>query len=252
MSIPVGICLSPKRVPDLAPGYDYLELGVSSDLVPLKEDFFPEPLQALRPPVRAFNVFVPKELKLVGPNVHWEQVELYVQRALSRAKTVGGQVIVFGSGGARRVPEGFSKEEAWNQIKRFLTLCANYAEKNAIIIAIEPLNQQETNILNTYAEAVEMARQVNRKPIRVLADIYHFVMEEEPLEHIRQAPEWLAHVHLADSGRYYPGSGTYPLKELFEILHEIDYQGMVSIECRWRDLGQESREALAYVRSLVG
>ena len=66
--IPLGICVSPSRVKDVAKGFDYIELGVSSDLAPLEPDAdVTERLQLMRDlpyAVRAFNGFVPPQVPL--------------------------------------------------------------------------------------------------------------------------------------------------------------------------------------------
>lgn len=255
-SIAIGMCLAPERVPVLAPGYDYVELAVSTALSPLEDDATFEPcgaaLQALRPRVRAFNLFAPRELRLTGDAVDWHQVETYVERALRRAGDLGGDVVVFGAGASRSVPEGFSRAIAWGQLVRFLNLCADHAARNGLTLAIEPLNKGETNILNTYPEALRMARDVARDEVRVLADIYHFMQDDEPLDDILEGPEWLAHVHLADTGRLWPGSGSYPLERLFAILREVGYTGKASIECSWGDdFADESARALRFLRALL-
>lgn len=255
-SIRIGICAPPERVSEIAPGYDYLELGVSSALAPLQSDkeyaLREHQLATLTPHVRAFNGFVPAQVKLVGEGVNWGQVTTYVERAVRRAAALGGQTIVFGSGGARSVPEGYPRALAWGQLVRFLNECADQAAVHGVTIAIEPLNHSETNIINTYPEAVQLARDVGRKEIRVLADIYHFMMDAEPLDDIAEAPEWLTHVHLADTGRHFPGSGAYPIERLFAILKDIDYVGGASIECRWgEDFHGETARALAFLRTLA-
>ena len=261
-SIPIGMCTSPDRAKKLeemrgtcSTGYAYWEPAVSSALVPLEDDESyesqREKLLSVDLPIYAFNAFVPSEVRLVGDDVQWKQVEMYAKRATKRAADVGGQIIVFGSGGARAVPKGYSRKRAWKQLIQFLRLCAAEAERYDLTIAIEPLNRSETNIINAYSEAVELAKEVDREQIQVLADIYHFMMEDEPLEHIRQAPQWLVHVHLADSGRLYPGSGSYPLQELFDLLREVGYEGRASIECRWgEDFFQEATQALRFLQNL--
>jgi len=256
-SIAIGICTSPEQAAKLARGYDYLELSVSSVLTPLEDDSSfankSAALQALQPPVRAFNLFVPAELKVVGESVDWERVEIYVERALRRAAKVGAEKVVFGSGGSRAAPPGFSRAVAWDQLIRFLRICADQAALQSIAIAIEPLNRRECNIINSYAEGVRLARDVDRPEIRVLADIYHFMMDNEPLDHISDEPDWLAHVHLADSGRLYPGSGSYPLERLFDILRDVGYPGGASVECRWgEDYADETAKALRFLHGLAG
>jgi len=255
--IPIGVCTCPEAVRALAPGYDHVELSAAAVLAgvdPADGAVDLAVLRALRPTVRAFNCFVPGDIRLVGPDVSQEQVAAYAATTIARAAAVGAELIVFGSGGSRRVPEGFARSEAWDQLVWFLQTCADYAGEHGLLIAIEPLNAGECNILNSYREGVEMAREVARPDaIKVLADTWHMAVEEEPLEAILEAPEWLAHVHLADSpGRGYPGSGAFPFDRLFAILHELGYAGRASIECRWPDdLTAASAEALAFLRPLA-
>mgnify|MGYP001019206367 CR=1 FL=1 len=154
--------------------------------------------------------------------------------------------------GARAVPADYPRVKAWMQLVRFLNLCADAAEDQGLTIAIEPLNRAESNIINTYLEGVQLARDVDRRGVRVLADIYHMMQDDEPLEDLLQAPEWLAHVHLADTGRRHPGSGVYPLPELLALLREIDYRGAASIECRWGDdFAAEARFSAQFLTPLM-
>ena len=52
---------------------------------------------------------------------------------------------MFGSGGARRVPEGFPKEDAFEQFVEFGKRIAPEARAHGLTIAIEPLCRDETN-----------------------------------------------------------------------------------------------------------
>ncbi len=253
--IEIGICTTPKRASLVAPYYDYVELSVAGALDPLQDDVaFAPTLAALRElplPVRACNSFVSPQVRLVGPEVDWALVERYVERSFARAQTLGVERIVFGSGGARQVPEGFGREEAWEQLIRFCQLCSERAYPG-LILAIEPLNRSECNILNSYTEGVALARDVDRPNVRVLADIYHFEMESEPLDSIRAGADMLAHVHLADSGRRHPGSGSYPLPAWFALLHELGYRQRASVECGWgEDFVAEARATAEFLRPLA-
>jgi sugar phosphate isomerase/epimerase len=251
----LGICASPEDLARVAPGYDFAELTVSA-LAPLETDEAwgerrPQ-LAGLRPPIHAFNVFVPGQLKLVGPERDSAAIQRYARPAVRRAADLGARIIVFGSGAARRIPDGYPRSRAWDELAEFLSTCADAAAGTGVTIAIEPLNHDESNVLNSYLEAVELAALVDRPEIRVLADIYHFMVDSEPLEDILHAPERLAHVHLADSGRLYPGSGSYPLERLLALLRDVNYGGALSIECRWGDdLAAESAAALRFLRGLA-
>ena len=161
-------------------GFDFIECPVAVPMN-LKESELKEIIQDedLNLPFYAFNCFIPGNLKICGDKVDFSALEDYVEEACQKINLLGGKIIVFGSGGARRVPEGFSSKKAWNQIKDFLTMVNKYARKNDITIAIEPLNQDETNILNSLKESIKMAEEVNLEKIKVLVDIYRLEKENE-------------------------------------------------------------------------
>jgi sugar phosphate isomerase/epimerase len=232
-------------------GFDYLEAGVTS-LIPDEDDtsFAPvlEKFRASPIPVAAFNLFLPRDLKIVGPEIDLARIERYVSRALARIQAIGATIAVIGSGGSRNVPDGFSRNEATAQIVRFLQLVADAADQTDVTIAIEPLNRKESNIINSVAEGVAIAREVDRPSIRVLADFYHMDEDDEPLDTITAHQDWLAHIHVADSGRLAPGTGTYPYAEFVDQVRQAGYEGMVSVECRWNDFEAEAAPSVEFLR----
>lgn len=249
-----GCCCSLDQAATVqAAGFDYLETTVVSLLPEADETVFAPLLahyQAAPLPVWACNVFLPGDLKVVGPAVDWPRVERYVHTALRRVRLIGANLVVFGSGRARQVPEGWERAAAQRQLVDFLQLVAEAAEKSSLTLAIEPLNRQESNILNSVAEAVALAEQVNRPSVRVLADFYHMDEEQEPLEHLTDYAAWLAHVHVADTGRRAPGLGVYPYAEFVQQLRQAKYSGLVSIECRWQDLAAEAQPAREFLQQV--
>jgi sugar phosphate isomerase/epimerase len=232
-------------------GYDYIELTVVS-LMPEKSD--EECGEILRRaaasplPAEAFNVFLPGDLKITGPEVDEGRVERYLRSSLKRVADLGGRVVVFGSGGARRVPDGFPQERAWEQLRGFLHKAADCAEEFGVVLAIEPLNTKECNIINSVSEAVRLSDEVNRPSVKVLADMFHMVVDGEPLESVTVAGNRLAHVHVADTDRLYPGSGRNDFRAFFRALKSIGYDARVSIECRWGDFKAEAPKALEFLR----
>lgn len=236
-------------------GFDYIECTVVSLLPEANEAMFAPVLEKYRAaalPVRACNVFLPGDLKVVGPDVDRLRVESYVRTALRRVRLIGASVVVFGSGKARMVPDGFARADAETQLVHFLQFVADVATTHAITVVIEPLNRQESNILNSVAEAVALAQRVKRPSIRVLADFYHMDEEKEPLRHLLDYKDWLSHIHVADTGRGAPGTGTYPYPEFVDLLRQARYDGMVSIECRWQDLAAEAGPACRFLHSAFG
>lgn len=238
-----------------AQGCDYLECGVA-ELLPALPDDDPQVqarMQAFADaalPIKAFNGFIPAALKVTGPDAPWGRVSDYLDAALRRAVQVGADVVVWGSGASRHVPDGFERSVAEEQVIRFLHLAGHWAAKHGITIAIEPLNVKESNIVNSVAEGVSFAEKVAHPRVRVLADFYHMQEDDEPLDALSRFGPWLAHVHVADTGRLYPGSGSYPYAAFVAELNKAAYDGRISVECRWQDLEAEIGASVQYLRSL--
>lgn len=246
-----GVCCALRHAPAVKEaGYDYIELTVAGDLVPDEgENAWAEKRRAIEAmPVvaEAFNSFI-RTGKITGPEADFDRLRRYVDTALDRAAQVGGKIIVFGSGGARTVPEGFPREEAERQIVRFLNLCADAAERTGVVVVVEPLNREESNILNTVAEGARFVQAVNRPGVRNLADTYHMEKDGEPIGDVAKYGAVLTHTHTADTGRFAPGTGSYDHAAFFRELRRAGYAGRLSIECSWRDFDAELGPALAHL-----
>lgn len=238
-----------------AAGFDYLEASVVS-LLPDQDDAAFAPIlaryRAASVPIRAFNQFLPGDLKIVGPAVDEGRIRAYLKRAVERMEKIGATTAVIGSGGSRNVPDGFPRDEAIRQIVHFLGMVADETDHSSLTIAIEPLNRKESNIINSVSEGVLFAKEVDRPSIRVLADFYHMDEEDEPLATLVENRDWLAHIHVADTGRRSPGTGRYPYAEFVEQLKRAGYDDMVSVECRWQDFEAEAGPSVEFLRRVFG
>ncbi len=194
-----------------------------------------------------FNGFLPPTLKVTGPDADRAALDHYVTVAFARVAALGGEIVVFGSGDARRIPDGFPRQQAIEQIDDFLKLAGDRADAHNVTIAIEPLRQAESNILNTVAEACDFATRIGHPRVTVLADFYHMDQEAEPFENL-SLPERLTHVHLADTHRDAPGTGSYDYDGFAAALQRIGYTGRVSCECGWSDRAVEGPAAVTFLR----
>jgi len=225
-----GVCAGQKNsAVARAAGWDYLEDNVQGVLKGL-ESTWTAPTTDL--PTPAANSMVPGSVPIVGPNVSKEQLTSYMTNVLTRAPQIGMKTIVFGSGGARNVPDGFDRSKAVDQITDFLHLIAPIAQKNSVTIVIEPLNRSECNIINSVKEAMNYVKAVNHPAIQCLVDSYHFWLEDEPLANLEAAMPWIKHVHVADKdGRVAPGvSGTSDYVPFFKVLKQGGYDKLISVE----------------------
>src|SRR4051794_31114713 len=147
---PVGV----EIVEDLAAsGFDYIELSLR-DLAVLPEPALAQLISRLeraRLRCEVCNNFFPPEIRLTGPAADLSTALHYARAALATAARVGVSVVVFGSSGARNVPAGFPREAARGQLRELLHHLGPIAEDHRVTLAIEHLNRQESNILNSVA-----------------------------------------------------------------------------------------------------
>lgn len=236
-------------------GFDYVELPVSQIMALSDQAFESGPLAAVKKsaiPCLRMNYFLPGTLRLTGPDARHQEALEYAEKALHRAELLGVKVVVLGSAGARNRPLHWPLEQAESQMVDFLTALAPLVERHGIAIAIEHLNKLESNLINSYAAACDLARRVDHPAIGALLDTFHMDMVGEDLSSLKGTGDLLKHVHIARTlGRAFPEDGDetdYPA--LFAALREIGYKGTISIESNLKeDLEREATSALRYLRS---
>ena len=253
----IGVCTGiSNNVILAASGYSYVEEAVRSFLVPAEdESAFQTKLALLKEsklPVEACNNFIAGNLKSVGPAAVHDEILKFTETAFRRAKTAGVKTIVFGSGGSRSIPQGFSKEEALSQFTELCKKMAPQAEKHNVIIVLEPLNKGECNFINSVEEGGEIVKSVNHKNFRLLADLYHMLRENESPDNIVKFGDLIYHTHIAENtGRAAPGVNNEDFTPYFKALKKINYKGRMSIECNWKNLQDQAGPAYKTMRDQI-
>lgn len=233
-------------------GFDYAEVGVGMIMKLTDSDF--ESLCEDKLPLRAANSFIPPHLKIVADGSTDDDSPLYkyVDKAMYRMSRLGIGVVVFGSGGARRIPDGMDKEEGLSYIKKFLTMCGELGEKYGVVTAIEPLRKLECNAINYTTDGERLAEEVAHPYVAYLADAFHMCHGGEPCERLQSASALPVHIHVAEApDRTYPGScgGEY-IKSFAESLGKTEYGGLVSVECGFSDFEREVKVAYDFVKEI--
>lgn len=235
-------------------GYDYIEANALEISRLTEKDV--ENLANLQKQgkfrVEICNSFISPELQIVDGSKR-EELRIYVEDIMQKCQKIGISIIVFGSGGARFVPEHITKEDAQSEIKYFLTMCNEIGIKYGITIAIEPLNSKECNILTSVAEGAIMARELSLPNIRLLADSHHMFCENEDLSVIPQNSDILVHIHISEApDRVYPGkNGGEYLKEFAKAVRKTNYDARVSVECGgFTDFPKDITNALAFMKEI--
>lgn len=249
----VGYCTGLKNLEAArAAGFDYVELS-ATEIAALSDEEFAAAtmrIKALGIPTPAANLFLPATLKVVGPGVNPEQQTQHVHKALSRLAALGTEIVVFGSGGARSVPDNFSREDAFKQLVDFSRRAAREARANGITIAIEPLRKQETNIINTAAEGLDLVNAVGDPNFQLMIDFYHLASEHEDPAIVFKAKDHIRHLHMANPrGRVFPQAwDEFDYAPFFANLRAIGYVKRISVEASTTDLAAQGPRAIALLR----
>ena len=254
--VQIGVCVDADRFEAAqTAGFDYVEIPASKVAGLTDEQFrqLTEQVARLRIPVAAANNFIPAAIKIVGPDIDKDRQQSYVGKTLRRLKALGVSLVVLGSGGARRVPDGFPREDALGQLVDFCRRIAPLARDSGITIAIEPLRRQETNIINSAREGLALVSAVDRPEIQLLVDYYHLAEEGESADILLEAGRRLVHTHLANpQGRVYPSSPNESnYAPFFRNLCAIGYTGRLSIEASTPDFAAQAPRSLAMLRKAL-
>jgi sugar phosphate isomerase/epimerase len=194
------------------------------------------------------NSFFPGDLKIAGDQVDEQKVLTYAYTVFSRASQLGIKVIVLGSGGSRRLPEGYDAQKAEADFIKLIRKIVVLAKPYDVKIFLEALNSTETNFITTLKQAARIVRAVNHPNFRLNADIYHMMKENEPPQHIVDAGDIIAYCEIAEKEeRTYPGFKGDNFVPYLKALKKINYKGYIFIEGRWTDLKVEAPLAKAYL-----
>lgn len=178
------------------------------------------------------------------------------------AKIVGGPLtgnpLVF----AGRPPQPVAEDERLARKERCvngLKEADDHAQKAGIILAVEPLNRFESDVLCTTQQAMELLDAVDHPAVQLMLDTFHMHMEEASIaEAIRLGGKRVVHFQANENHRGFPGTGATDWIDVCRALHEIGYQGPVSLEpfrrnddrfgvpfAQWRPPHEDESERLA-------
>ncbi|RIX99670.1 sugar phosphate isomerase/epimerase [Aureimonas flava] len=161
--------------------------------------------------------------------------------------------------------------EGIRQSAETLSEVAEIAARSNITLCLEVVNRYETNICNTAAQGVEMAKLVGAPNVKVHLDVYHMNIEESDIgQAIVDAGPHIGYFHTGDSHRGYMGSGSVDLTAVFRALARAKYQGPITFESFssrvvgqplegilgvWRNLWEDSHDlashALMYTKAML-
>lgn len=221
-------------------GYQGLEIAPFT-LAPRITDVSPARRQQLRKEAEAAG------LQIIG--LHWllaktEGLMLTSADAAVRQRTadylvelarccrdLGGDLLIFGSPGQRRLPPGATKAQAAEYALDTLQKAAPGFQDAQVRFCLEPLSPPDANFLNTAAEGVELLQRLNHPHFALHLDVKAMSTEDSSAQDlIRRHAGVMAHFHANDPNLRGPGFGDTDFVPIFQALKDCHYQGWVSVE----------------------
>ena len=237
----LGLCLHPadltafKELP-----FDFIEGHVQNFLKPEAPDTDFAPLaaaaRASRRPMPSANCFLPGDLKVTGPAVDQARLARYADTAFARGQSVGLTTIVFGSAGARQVPDGWSAARGYEQYIEALKIVGPIAARHGVTVVVEPLNRGECNLVNTIDEGADAVQRCNHENVRLLVDIFHMLRNGQTPDAIARHADLIVHAHVAENvDRAAPGTGGEDFRPFLRALKKAGRCPRLAIECVWTE-----------------
>jgi D-psicose/D-tagatose/L-ribulose 3-epimerase len=190
-----------------------------------------------------------------------ERTTAVMERLVELCALMGGAYLVHGSPKQRAVPDGETREVAWERARECLARAARQAQACGVTYCIEPLSRRETDLINTVAEAVSMVEAVGSPAFKTMIDC-SAAGQEEGVAIADLMERWMptghiAHVQVNDPNRRGPGQGDMAFAPIIATLQRMlaagHYQGIVAVEpfdYVPDGLGSAAR-AIGYLRGLA-
>jgi sugar phosphate isomerase/epimerase len=144
---------------------------------------------------------------------------------------LGGDLMVLGSPMQRNFGPEMTHQQAMENAADVLRRCTDVLEDTQVAIAVEPLGPQEGNFLNHALQARKLIEAVDHPFVQLHLDVKAMSTEGAPIDKIiRDNADLMIHFHANDPNRLGPGMGEVDFVPIFRSLHDVDYQGWVSVE----------------------
>ncbi len=197
----------------------------------------------------------------------------YLFWMIDAAAELGSDVVagpMYSAVGKPRLEEEADRKKEWSLAVEGLQEMADYAGKNGVRLAFEPLNRFETDMVNVVDQGLKLIADVGSPHLGFHLDTFHMHLEEkDSAAAVRKAGDRIFHFHACENDRGIPGSGQVDWRGIFGALAEVGYDGNVVIEsftpevksiaravCIWREIAPDqdsiARDGLQFIKSLPG
>jgi sugar phosphate isomerase/epimerase len=155
----------------------------------------------------------------------------YLKALVQLCADLGGRVMVLGSPQQRNLLPGVGYNDAEQYAAEVLRAAMPVCADSGVTIALEPLGPAEGDFLLTAESGIRLAKLVDSLHCKLHLDVKAMSSEKHSIPVVIEASkDWFVHFHANDPNLLGPGMGDVEFGEIFQTLHDIKYDGWVSVE----------------------
>ncbi|MEH7331220.1 TIM barrel protein [Neobacillus drentensis] len=155
----------------------------------------------------------------------------YFKKSVETAVELAAPMVLVTAGWGYR---NESREEAWRRCRDSLEQLTAYASEQGVVLALEPLQKIESNLICTLPDLAEMLESIPSPYLKGMVDTIPLAVEGEELSsYFERLQEDFAHIHFIDGnpgGHLAWGDGNLPLEKYIGTLSEYNYEGALTLE----------------------
>ncbi len=122
-------------------------------------------------------------------------------------------------------------EQEYANIATALKPVARRAADWGMVLGIEPCNRYETHLINTAQHGLDMIARIGEPNVVIHLDTYHMNIEEKGIGHgLTLAGKHAPYLHVSESDRGVPGTGTVDWEDAFAALAAAKWDGDLVME----------------------
>ena len=195
-------------------------------------------------------------LYLTSPDSNVQARTAEYLRLLARTcAALGGDVLVFGSPQQRNLLPGIETEQAMEIAASVFRQATDEFDACKVKLCMEPLTQKETDFVNTCDQAADLIKRVDHSQFILHQDVKAMVGAETDSvpSLIHKYRDICGHFHVNDTNLLGPGMGDTDFVTILSALHEVGYDGWVSVEVFDYSLGAENiaRDSMQHMQKIA-
>ena len=192
-------------------------------------------------------------------SLHPDAAARLLNKVVDTAAALGASCVTGVTYSSVGYKSGSAPQEAeYETIASVLRPIARRCADHGMNLGLEPCNRYETHLVNTVAQGLALIERIGEPNVMLHLDTYHMNIEEKGFaQPIVQAGAALKYIHLSESDRGVPGTGTVDWDGIFQSLAKIGFQGDLVLEsfivvppeiaaalCIWHPVAANRQEVL--------